>query len=497
MGFFIKSIYYDHKDIDFLTSEYNCFKNNFTILIGKNGTGKSRLLSTIVKTLCSIQVGNKLLKREFNNFFSFESNETHNEINILNNNSFYRITIDGRTIKTNNVYPNKKHDNLLPSNIISVSTSPFDKFPEENDYYSPKNKSLTNYFYSYYGLKNNFKTNPVRVLIEKILFRSSPTEKSRKKNSFINVLNYLGYKPLITAKFRLKYSIKNLNKILVESSSEEFLEFIFTSSTYNPKSFFKDHESAYLEIKEAIHSLQKLLINIENDRHLIITIDYDKDSVDVQDQSLDKIQILFDIGLISLLDLLLFPKSNYNLSYDNEFFAVSLSNTSSGQQCILLSTLGIASSIADNSLILIDEPEISLHPEWQETYIELLMEVFDDYRGCHFIIATHSPQMISNLKKDNCYITQIESGEVFSANQYIDKSVDFQLAILFDAPGQENEYLKRIAINILSNLSAGNKFDFNNSLELKILERNYHNLSHKDSVKNLIDLIFEARRRLQ
>lgn len=496
MGFCIRNVYYDHKDIDFISPEYDCFQNNFTILIGKNGTGKSRLLSTIVNTLCSVQVGNKLLKRELNNFYTFEKNDKHCEINILNNNNFYRITIDGRTIKTNNVYPNKNLDNLLPSNIISVSTSPFDKFPEENDYYSTKNKSLINYFYSYYGLKNSFKTNPVRVLIEKILFRSSPTERSKKKNSFINVLDYLNYKPQITAKFRLKYSIKNLIKILEEKSPEEFLEFIFTSSTYNPKIFLKEPDSAYLEIKKAIYSLQKLLIDLEGDRHLIITIDYSKDSADIQNQHLEKIQILFDTGLISLFDLLLYPRLNNDSNYDDEYFSVSLSNTSSGQQCILLSTLGIASSISDNSLILIDEPEISLHPEWQETYIDLLMEVFNDYRGCHFIIATHSPQIISNLKKDNCYISQIESGEVFSANHYIDKSVDFQLAMLFDAPGQENEYLKRIAINILSSLSTGKKFDFNNSIELKILEQNYDNLSETDSVRSLIDLIFEARRRL-
>ncbi|MBY8186655.1 ATP-binding protein [Vibrio fluvialis] len=34
--------------------------------------------------------------------------------------------------------------------------------------------------------------------------------------------------------------------------------------------------------------------------------------------------------------------------------------------------LGIISSIDDDALILIDEPEISLHPSWQQKFVEIL-----------------------------------------------------------------------------------------------------------------------------
>ncbi|WP_337928874.1 AAA family ATPase [Xenorhabdus sp. PR6a] len=174
-----------------------------------------------------------------------------------------------------------------------------------------------------------------------------------------------------------------------------------------------------------------------------------------------------------------------------------MNDASSGQQCILLNVFGIAASIEDDSLILIDEPEISLHPEWQETYIHLLMEVFTHIKGCHFIIATHSPQIISNLSEKNCFVTLIENGDIIPAKSYVNKSADFQLATLFEAPGVENEYLKRIAVNILTVLSNGTYDKNDNSSDLELLIKNRNKIDENDSVRKLIDLALEIERKLQ
>ncbi|MBT2476025.1 ATP-binding protein [Microbacterium sp. ISL-103] len=64
---------------------------------------------------------------------------------------------------------------------------------------------------------------------------------------------------------------------------------------------------------------------------------------------------------------------------------------SAGQSLLLSMILRIASAIHPNSLILIDEPEIGLHPEWQSSFIDLLRDSLPEARGCHFVIATHSP----------------------------------------------------------------------------------------------------------
>ena len=71
---------------------------------------------------------------------------------------------------------------------------------------------------------------------------------------------------------------------------------------------------------------------------------------------------------------------------------------SSGQWQLLTGLLNVAVQINDNSLVLIDEPENSLHPEWQREYINMLGSALKATKGCHIIIATHSPFVASGVK---------------------------------------------------------------------------------------------------
>jgi len=53
-----------------------------------------------------------------------------------------------------------------------------------------------------------------------------------------------------------------------------------------------------------------------------------------------------------------------------------------------------------NSLILIDEPEVSLHISWQNSFIKDLKEI-TKLNDLDIVIATHSPDIIAdnwNLK---------------------------------------------------------------------------------------------------
>ena len=57
----------------------------------------------------------------------------------------------------------------------------------------------------------------------------------------------------------------------------------------------------------------------------------------------------------------------------------------------------------NNSFVIIDEPELSLHIEWQELLIKNIVKIskiFDVY----ILIATHSPYIVNN--------PEVEVGEV-------------------------------------------------------------------------------------
>lgn len=49
------------------------------------------------------------------------------------------------------------------------------------------------------------------------------------------------------------------------------------------------------------------------------------------------------------------------------------------------------------AIVLIDEIDLHLHPKWQQTVLKDLMEVF---KNTQFIVTTHSPQVLSTVKRE-------------------------------------------------------------------------------------------------
>jgi len=85
----------------------------------------------------------------------------------------------------------------------------------------------------------------------------------------------------------------------------------------------------------------------------------------------------------------------------------SIEQSSSGEYHLLISLLGLYSKIESASLILIDEPEISLHPNWQMRYINFIKKMFKKYPGCQFILATHSHFLVSDLEGNSSSVLSL------------------------------------------------------------------------------------------
>jgi hypothetical protein len=98
---------------------------------------------------------------------------------------------------------------------------------------------------------------------------------------------------------------------------------------------------------------------------------------------------------------------NGKLYYDNESdefiyerndkIKIKLINTASGVKTLgLLQLLYMSRSINKNTLLIIDEPEVHLHPEWQLKYAKLIVSLVKS--GVFVMITSHSPYMIEALK---------------------------------------------------------------------------------------------------
>lgn len=68
-------------------------------------------------------------------------------------------------------------------------------------------------------------------------------------------------------------------------------------------------------------------------------------------------------------------------------------NLSSGEQHILLLLYRLLFKVKPDSLILIDEPELSLHILWQQVFLKDLEKIIR-LAGVDILVATHSPQII-------------------------------------------------------------------------------------------------------
>ncbi len=105
--------------------------------------------------------------------------------------------------------------------------------------------------------------------------------------------------------------------------------------------------------------------------------------------------------------------------YVHEHYSLHLSNLATGTKLFaIMKTLIDKGAIDDNTILILDEPESHLHPEWQNIFAELLILLVKDV-NCRILLTTHSPNFLlaieafmykhSIVDKCNFYKTQFNN----------------------------------------------------------------------------------------
>lgn len=143
--------------------------------------------------------------------------------------------------------------------------------------------------------------------------------------------------------------------------------------------------------------------------------------------------------LNSVLSGEILENKNSKFVYRKNGEDIDLKNLSTGLKTFAIIKMLLQNgTLEENGTIILDEPEIHLHPEWQLKFAELIVLLQREF-GMHILLTTHSPYFLNAI-------------EVFSERHKIDDKCKYYVAenegnssIIKDVTGNTREIYRKLA----------------------------------------------------
>ncbi|MCP4106885.1 MAG: AAA family ATPase [Desulfobacteraceae bacterium] len=298
------------------------------------------------------------------------------------------------------------------------------------------------------------KHNTVKWDIRKMNSPSEPTEDDIELNKYIDSVNNI----LINSEPDLNFPVLayyQTNRIILKSGASskskdqrhEFPQFMaydnaFSKNMTNFLNFlewFRYEEDIENEIKIRERNFNAVTKNLENVRRAIENFLNWFPSDNFSDLQVKRETERQDYSFQPLKESSLLITKNKNDKLDIE-------QLSSGEQILLIMIADIArrltianprlkNALHGSGIVLIDEIELHMHPQWQREIIPCLRKTFPKIQ---FIVTTHSPQVLSSIDKEN--LIMLEDFQIVKEIPYT-KGRDAN-SILFDIQGVEKRPLE-------------------------------------------------------
>ena len=227
---------------------------------------------------------------------------------------------------------------------------------------------------------------------EKILFEEFQKEDiyKNKFSSFFHRLAVLNSENTLNNKTQGE----NFPKIIYVPANNIFEEVETKSTTLS-----RNYEFINIVNSELMEDIPSY---IATRRNYLATIEEDLTMKEVTNIIVNEINSIFSILELDV-KLKGFSKDEKTMpifenSVGEEF---DINDLSSGEKQLFLRTLSIKMLEPNNSIILIDEPELSLHPKWQQRIIEVYKKIGENNQ---IILATHSPHILGSVSNENIFI---------------------------------------------------------------------------------------------
>ncbi len=383
-----------------------------TVIAGENDSGKStvgKLLFSIIKVISTkyeneiIENKNKIINNKIrelyqNIIFENTSIKIIREFSPISFNKEISLLFNNREL-LNDFF--KRKELLLKKNGLEYYIKNLNEIKKEilkpEDKQKIFKKALTKAFYSefYFEISPKGKKNKSHISLEKSEEKILDIE--IEKNKITN----------------LKFE-----DIFFEFDEVTFIETPLFVQMYNlikranilfDKQEFENSERVSLHIKDLINKLEKAS-NF---------IDFDEEN-----KLLDEISKIINGKFI-------FDYKNNDFVFLRNENKIKIINTASGIKSFgIIQLLIYAEILNERNLLIIDEPENHLHPEWQVKYAKIIIKLVEN--GVPIILSSHSPYMIQALK-------------FFSDKSKISKCSNFYFA--------ENKETRSEIIDVTNNLN--------------------------------------------
>lgn len=374
-------------------NEANIDLNGISVVSGINGSGKSTLSKILYYFF---KISNNFEAEVYKNY---ESDMT--------------IIKDGLYYITRN-FPDKG-DNYSIRNIydlFNVNVMALDEFSEKKNRIINFIKSVSKDYDKVSRLNNDQSLDNILYAVNSLIFKKDLKSNFfdsliKKVDSVFNQMEKdIDEKPSV-------YFKKELGRIFntyLEPSLLEVKEMKNRLFSYDEMSF-----SSSLFINNTIYIDSPMAFESNNDNY-----DYWNDlNILLYKKSSNHSNNICEIIVNDVLEADINKDENMGnrLVYQRKFdsLMLDLQECATGIKSIgVIYTLIKNGSINDKTLLIIDEPEVYLHPQWIVEYARILV-LIHKYIGCHIFISSHSPDMIQAIR----YISE---------KQDILESLDFYLA---------------------------------------------------------------------
>ena len=399
-----------------------------TVIAGENDTGKSTISKSLFTVFNSFYNIDKKIIGQYNSSIENIIIKNFSEnLDFINDSSLKKLFPDNLII---NSIALKNKNRIYDSFSESIPSLLAYGITDNLKIYKSNSLKLKNDILMYLKYHNSEINNIDKVIkkIEEILNVSNKeTEKSilteNLNNEFNKQINniFSDKNGIIEIKIKdkkikieiLENEIKNIEKTCEININTESLylddPFIIDSNFYNNLSNHKEflRYKLFSEIEDKTNNIEKIIITkkLEN--------------------------IYKKLNSICSGYMIESNKNTNDFSYRFNNKELDIKNLSAGLKTfIILKTLLEKGILDENGVIILDEPEIHLHPAWQVIFAELIVLIQKEF-NMHILLNTHSPYFLNAI-------------EIYAEKHNIKEKCNFYSA---DLSGQFSEF-KDVTDNI-------------------------------------------------